>query len=372
MILLACVSLAAWVYLCSAHGRFWSAGPMLSAVASRGDDPSVTVVIPARNEALVLARCLASLLAQDYGGPLKVVLVDDCSVDGTGDVARSFADPRLLVVDGLARPGGWSGKLWAVSQGLQHAGGSTYVFLTDADIQHEPAHLATLVAKAERDRLDLVSEMVRLRCDSPAERLLVPAFVFFFQLLYPFARVNAPANRLAAAAGGTMLLRATALARIGGIASIRAALIDDVALAAAIKRDGRIWLGHSGLATSVRPYPDAAAVWQMVARTAYVQLRYSPLLLLGTVLGMGVVWVAPVLTLLLGVGLARWVGLAAFALSTASYVPTLRRFRLSPLRALLLPVIGIFYTAATLGSAVDHYRGRGVVWKQRSYQKVAP
>ena len=372
MIVLACVSLAAWVYLWGAHGRFWSTGPVLSAVASRSDDPSVTVIIPARDEAPVLSQCLASLLAQDYGGPLRVVLVDDCSVDGTGDVARAFADPRLLVVDGLARPSGWSGKLWAVAQGLQQAGQPAYIFLTDADIQHEPGHLAALVGKAERDRLDLVSEMVQLRCDSSAERLLVPAFVFFFQLLYPFAWVNAPARRLAAAAGGTMLLRTTALGRIGGIASIRDALIDDVALAAAVKREGRIWLGHSRLATSVRPYPDAAAVWQMVARTAYVQLRYSPWLLLGTVFGMGIVWVAPALTLLTGSVMTRSVGLAAFALSTASYVPTLRRFRLSPLRALLLPFIGIFYTAATIGSAIDHYRGRGVIWKQRSYQRVAP
>ena len=215
MIVLAGVSLACWLYLSGARGRFWSAGPILSAVASRTGGPSVTVVVPARNEASVLSQCLASLLAQDYGGPLKIVLVDDCSVDGTGDVARAFQDSRLLVVDGQARPSGWSGKLWAVSQGLQHAENSAYVFLTDADIQHEPAHLATLVIKAERDRLDLVSEMVQLRCDSPAERLLVPAFVFFFQLLYPFARVNAPGHRLAAAAGGTMQLRATVWASSG-------------------------------------------------------------------------------------------------------------------------------------------------------------
>ncbi len=371
MIVLACVSLICWLYLLVAHGRFWSAGPVLSAAANRADYPSVTIVIPARNEAPVLAQCLASLLAQHYAGALRVVLVDDCSVDGTGEVARAFQDPRLLVIDGQARPSGWSGKLWAVSQGLQHMGNAAYVLLTDADIEHEPAHLATLVSKAERDNLDLVSEMVRLRCDSQAERLLVPAFVFFFQLLYPFAWVNTPRYRLAAAAGGTMLLRATVLTRIGGIDSIRNALIDDVTLAAAVKRGGQIWLGHSNLATSVRPYPHVADVWRMVARTAYVQLRYSPLLLLGTVLGMGIVWIIPLLMLLLGSGVTRWIGLSAFAISTASYIPTLHRFRLSPLRALLLPIIGIFYTAATIGSAVSHYRGRGVVWKQRSYQRTA-
>ena len=372
MIVLACVSFTVWLYLLGAHGRFWSAGPVLPAVVSRPTDPTVTVIVPARNEGPVLARCLASLMRQDYAGPFKIVLVDDCSSDDTRDVARSCHDPRLLVIDGLERPGGWSGKLWAVSQGLQHAGDAAYVFLTDADVDHDPAHLASLISKAERDHLDLVSEMVQLRCDRPAERVLVPPFVFFFQLLYPFARVNAPNRRVAAAAGGTMLLRATALARIGGIASIRDALIDDVALAAAIKRGGSIWLGHSALATSVRPYPGAADIWRMVARTAYVQLRQSPAVLLGTVLGMGVVWVAPTVTLLLGSGLARWLGLATIAMSSASYVPTLRRFRLSWLRALLLPVIGVFYTAATIGSARDHYRGRGVVWKQRSYQRLAP
>ena len=370
MIVLSCLAFITWLYLVGAHGRFWSAGPMLPSVTSRAGDPDVAVVIPARNEAPVLARCLASLLAQDYAGRLRIVLVDDCSVDGTGDVARTFQDPRLIIVSGLTRPGGWSGKLWAVSQGLQHVGDAAYVLLTDADIHHEPTHLATLVSKAERDRLDLVSEMVELRCASAAERMLVPAFVFFFQLLYPFARVNTPRCRLAAAAGGTMLVRATALARIGGINSIRDALIDDVMLAAAVKRGGPIWLGHSALATSLRPYPHAADIWRMISRTAYVQLRYSPILLLGTITGMGVVWVLPVLMLLLGTGVSRWVAIVAFAISVASYVPTLSRFRLSPLRALLLPAIGVFYTAATIGSAVDHYRGRGVVWKQRSYQRM--
>ena len=372
MIVLACVSLILWIYLAGAHGRFWSAGPTLPFAASRVGDPSVTVVIPARNEAPVLAKCLASLLAQDYAGSLRIVLVDDCSVDGTGDVARAFRDPRLLVISGLARPSGWSGKLWAVSQGLQHAGDAAYVLLTDADIQHEPAHLATLISKAERDRLDLVSEMVQLRCDSTAERLLVPAFVFFFQLLYPFARVNTPRHRLAAAAGGTMLVRAAALARIGGIISIRDALIDDVTLAAEVKRGRSMWLGHSCLATSVRPYPHAADIWRMVARTAYVQLRFSPALLLGTVVGMGVVWVVPALTALFDSGVTRWIGVAAFTISVSSYLPTLHRFRLSPLRALLLPGVGAFYAAATIGSAVDHYRGRGIVWKQRSYQRMTP
>jgi hopene-associated glycosyltransferase HpnB len=228
---------------------------------------------------------------------------------------------------------------------------------------------ATLVEKAERDRLDQVSEMVALNCESAAERALVPAFVFFFQLLYPFARVNRPGARTAAAAGGTVLIRRSALDRIGGIASLRGALIDDVTLATRVKRSGgTIWLGHSMLARSVRPYPGAADVWRMVARTAYVQLRFSPLLLAGTVLGMIVVWIAPVLTLLAGHGPARWIGGAAWLLSAGSFLPTLRRFRLNPAWALLLPLIGLFYTGATIGSAIDHHRGRGVVWKSRAYR----
>jgi len=242
------------------------------------------------------------------------------------------------------------------------------VLLTDADIVHEPTHVATLVAKAERDGLDLVSEMVELRCTTWAERALVPAFVFFFQLLYPFAWVNDPMRSTAAAAGGTILLRRRALDRIGGIEAVRGALIDDVALAAAVKRGGRIWLGHSRLARSVRPYPGAADIWRMVARTAYVQLRFSPVILLGTVLGLALVWLAPPLLVLCGHGAARVLGALAWAVSMASFLPTLRRFGQSPLWALALPAIAGFYLAATIGSAIDHHRGRGVVWKRRAYQ----
>ena len=298
-----------------------------------------------------------------------MILVDDGSTDGTGAIARGIVDARLVVIDGAARPPGWSGKLWAVSQGVAQ-GAAGLVLLTDADIVHEPLHLATLAAKLEADGLDLVSEMVELRCSSLAERALVPAFVFFFQLLYPFARVNDPASRTAAAAGGTILLRRAALERIGGIASLRGALIDDVALAAAIKPGGPVYLGHSGLARSVRPYPGAADIWRMVARTAYVQLRFSPLLLVGTVFGLALVWLAPPALALFGHGAARWMGALAWLGSALSYVPTLLRFRQSPLWALALPGIAVFYLAATIGSAVDHHLGRGVVWKRRAYQGV--
>ena len=365
MVALALLAAACWAYLLTAHGRFWSAGPSLRSSAP-AEAVAVDVVVPARDEAEGVAPCLRSLLAQDYRGPLRIILVDDGSTDGTGAIARAFADARLTVLDGAARPPGWSGKLWAVAQGVA-AGTAPLLLLCDADIIHAPEHVSTLVAQAERGRLDLVSEMVALNCQSPAERALVPAFVFFFQLLYPFARVNDPASRVAAAAGGTVLVRRAALERIGGIASVRGALIDDVALAAAIKRQGSIWLGHSRLARSIRLYPYPGDIWRMVARTAYVQLRFSPALLAGTVAGLALVWLLPPGLALFGQGAARWLGIATWAASAASYLPTLRRFGQSPVWALALPGIALFYMAATLGSALDHHRGRGVVWKRRAY-----
>ena len=403
MTLLALLSLLIWAYLWLAHGRFWSAGPSLSPAAPKAATP-VDIVVPARDEADGIAACLRSLLAQDYPGPVRIILVDDGSTDGTANIARALipshssplpmgegrgegpADepipaatsltqpsPRgrglLEVVQGRPRPAGWSGKQWAVHQGVQRAT-APLLLLCDADIVHDPAHLATLVAKLEADRLDLVSEMVALHCASPAERALVPAFVFFFQLLYPFAAVNNPRRRIAAAAGGTMLVRRAALDQAGGIEALRGKLIDDVALAARIKRRGRIWLGHSQLARSIRPYPHPVDVWRMVARTAYVQLRFSPWLLLGTIAGLALVWLVPPALAVWGHGLARFAGLAAFTAACASYLPTLRRFGLNPGWALLLPAVASFYMAATIGSAVQHHRGQGAVWKRRSYGEV--
>lgn len=368
MITVAALALLAWAYLLLWHGRFWQAGPTLSP-ARPERAAAVDVVVPARNEADGIEAALRSLLAQSYAGTLRVILVDDRSTDGTGEIARGIGDDRLVVVAGAERPAGWSGKLWAVEQGVAQSTAGL-VLLTDADIVHDPAHVATLVAKAERDRLDLVSEMVALRAVSLAERALVPAFVFFFQLLYPFADVNDRARRAAAAAGGTMLVRRSALERIGGIASLRGALIDDVTLAARIKQGGAIYLGHSALARSMRPYPGAADVWRMVARTAYVQLRFSPALLFATVLGLALIWLAPPALMLFGQGASRWLAAAAWAGSAASYVPTLRRFGQSPGWALGLPAIATFYLLATIGSAIDHHRGRGVVWKGRAYRGV--
>jgi hopene-associated glycosyltransferase HpnB len=356
-----------WLYLLFARGQFWQAGPVLP-MRQPAATPPVAIVVPARDEAPTIDAALRSLLAQVYPGPCRVILVDDGSTDGTGDIARRIGDPRLTVLAGGPRAAGWSGKLWAVAQGLDAAEDADLLLLTDADILHDPGHLSALVAQAQDADLDLVSEMVTLSCDSLAERALVPAFVFFFQLLYPFAWVNDPLRGTAAAAGGTILLRRRALRRIGGIAAVRGALIDDVALAAAVKRGGRIWLGHAALARSVRPYPAFADIWRMIARTAYVQLHYSPLLLLGTVLGMGLVYLLPPLAVVFGHGSVRWLGLAAWAMMAAAYLPTLRRFGRTAAWAVALPAVAAFYLAATVGSAVNHYRGRGVAWKGRAYQ----
>jgi hopene-associated glycosyltransferase HpnB len=363
---LALLALACWVYLLAGHGRFWQSGPSL-APAHPASSPAVDVVVPARDEAEGVGQCLRSLLSQDYSGDLRIILVDDGSSDGTGAIARGLADPRLTVIDGQPRPAGWSGKLWAVSQGVARTS-APYVLLCDADIVHDPAHIATLVAQAERGGLDLVSEMVALNCASWAERALVPAFVFFFQLLYPFQWVNDPLRKTAAAAGGTVLLHRRALERIGGIEAVRGALIDDVALATVVKRGGPIWLGHSRLARSIRPYPHPGDIWRMVARTAYVQLRFSPALLIATIFGLALVWLVPPAAALFGHGLVRWAGLAAWIGAAASYMPTLRRFHQSLAWAVVLPLVAVFYMAATIGSAVDHHRGRGVTWKRRAYQ----
>ena len=368
MTTIAAVSLCIWLYLLAAHGRFWQAGPELAPARPRVA-PSVAVVVPARDEASTIDAVLRSLLAQDYAGPFRVILVDDGSSDGTGDIAGAIADPRMTVVYGEPPPVGWSGKLWAIVQGLDQAD-AELVLLTDADIVHAPYHLATLAAQLERGGCDMVSEMVTLACDSLAERALVPAFVYFFQLLYPFAWVNDPLRATAAAAGGTVLLRRAALQRIGGIGALRDALIDDVALARLVKRGGRIWLGHSALARSIRPYPAFADIFRMIERTAYVQLRFSPLLLLVTVLAMALVFIVPPVEALTSHGAARWLGWIAWAAMAASYAPTLRRYRRSLLWAPLLPAIAAFYLAATIASAIDHHLGRGVMWKRRAYQGI--
>jgi hopene-associated glycosyltransferase HpnB len=362
------LSLVIWLYLVLLHGRFWSSGPQLRAATKTdpADLPDIDIIVPARDEAETIGPVIASLAAQDYPGNFRVILVDDNSTDGTAAAAGS--SPRLRILRGQPKPGGWSGKLWAVAQGVA-ASSAEVLLLTDADIVHDPGHLSALVTRLREPRVELVSEMVRLNCTSFAELALVPAFVYFFQMLYPFASVNNPRSRVAAGAGGTMLVRRAALEKIGGIEAIKDALIDDVTLARAIKRVGPIYLGHSGLATSIRPYPHFSDIWNMVARTAFTQLRYSLTLLLLTLLGLTLVWLVPAGALLFGSGWIRACGAATCLLAAASFLPTLMRYNRSPLWALALPLIGLFYMAATVGSALRHWFGTGSQWKNRAYGK---
>lgn len=366
--MIAAVAVLAWAWLLFCHGRFWHSGPELAPARPRRF-PSVAVIVPARDEAETIAASITSLLAQQYDGPLRVTLVDDASSDATAAIAAGLPDPagRLTILHAPPRPEGWAGKLWAVSRGVAASEGEL-LLLTDADIAHDPRHVATLVAKLDASGADMVSEMVRLRCQSLAERALVPAFVYFFQLLYPFAWVNDTQRATAAAAGGTVLIRAPALARIGGIAAIRGALIDDCALAARVKRGGRVWLGHSGLARSLRPYPGAGDIWRMIARSAYVQLGRSPVMLLACVAGLALLFLAPPLYALAGAGWRQWAGGLAWAAMALSLVPTLARYRQSRAWGVALPAIAGFYIAATLASALDHHLGRGVRWKARAYE----
>jgi hopene-associated glycosyltransferase HpnB len=361
--MIALLSLLVWLYLVLAKGRFWSSGPELQP-AQPGECPEVDVIVPARDEAETIGPVIASLVTQDYAGTFRVTLIDDNSTDGTA--ASAGTDPNLRVLRGQPKPPGWSGKLWAVSQGVAASSAPVLLF-TDADIVHDARHLSSLVARLLQPRVEMVSEMVRLNCSSFAERALVPAFVYFFQMLYPFASVNNPRSRVAAAAGGTVLVRREALERIGGIEAIKDALIDDVTLAKAIKKVGPIYLGHSGLATSIRRYPHFGDIWQMVSRTAFTQLRYAFAILLLTLLGLTLVWLVPPWAILFGTGWSFACGLAAFLLAILSYLPTLRRYGRNPLWSLALPLIAVFYMAATVGSALNHWFGGGSRWKSRSY-----
>ncbi len=371
------VALAVWLWLFLFRNGFWRADQRLSPLASPGAAPAVAAVIPARNEAAHVGQAVAALLAQDYSGSFRLVVVDDGSDDGTTDVALAAAagDHRLEVVSGRPPPTGWTGKMWAVSQGIEHADGAVpdaaYMLLTDADIALAPDELSRLVAKAESGGLDLVSLMVRLNCTAMWERLLVPAFIFFFQKLYPFAAVNDPASRIAAAAGGCMLVRSKALARIGGIAAIRDRIIDDCALAEAVKPGGPIWLGLADRTCSLRAYDGLAGIWHMVVRTAYVQLDHSLSKLAATVIAMMLVYLAPPAAVLAGAvvgdGATLAAGAAAWGLMAVCYRPTLVDYGLWWPRALLLPVAALLYVCMTVDSARRFHSGSGAAWKGRSY-----
>ncbi len=363
-------SLAVWLYLLSARGGFWRMRPDIPGRALRTPAPSVTAVVPARNEADVVGRAVGSLAAQRYSGEFHLTLVDDASQDGTASLALQAA-PQLRLVTARPLPPGWTGKMWAVAEGVR-AVASDYLLLTDADIVHPPEHLAELVARAEDGGYDLVSFMVRLQCRSLAEQTLIPAFVFFFFLLYPPAWIRDPRCRTAGAAGGCILVRRSALERIGGIASIRGELIDDCALARAVKRSGgRVWLGLSDTAASIRQYRTFGEIGQMISRTAYTQLGHSPMLLAGTAAGLAVTYLAPPLLTLAGPhGAASGMGALAWLLMTAAYWPSVRYAKRHWFWAPLLPLIALFYLGATLHSAFAHVRGRGGMWKGRA-QSVA-
>jgi hopene-associated glycosyltransferase HpnB len=373
MWLLGALTFLIWLYLWLRHGGFWrtTISPL---PALPKDWPGVVAVIPARNEAEGIGRTVGSLLGQDYRGRVSVVVVDDESTDGTAEVARHAAaainaSHRLLVVSGTPTPAGWVGKMWAVAQGLEKAKeldpSARYVLLTDGDIHHSDRNIAHLVARAEAGALDLTSLMVRLRCISIAEQALIPAFVFFFQMLYPFPWVNDPANKTAGAAGGCMLVRCAALERIGGIAAIKNALIDDCALAAAMKRNGPIYLSLTNEAESLRIYGDLSEVWNMIARSAYTQLNYSPLLLTGTVLGLCLTFLVPPLLSIFGHGMAAIFGLIAWIIMALCYSPMLRFYNRPLWWAPLLPAVALVYLGATLDSALRHMRGKGGAWKGR-------
>lgn len=368
---LAALSLAIWVYLLLGRGFFWRAR-VAPPAAPPPRWPSVAAVVPARNEAALVGEAVASVLAQDYPGNFRVVLVDDHSSDGTADSARAAAartggSARLAIVGARPLPPGWTGKLWALAEGVRSLGGDApeLLLFTDADIAHHPGNLRELVARLEAERRDLASLMVLLRCRSVAERFLIPAFVFFFAMLYPFAWSNDPQQRTAAAAGGCVLVRRSAYERIGGFATIRGALIDDCALAGAVKRSGgAIWLGLTRETRSLRAYPRLADVWEMVARTAYTQLRHSPALLAGTVAGLGITYLVPPVLVLCGGATASLAG-TAWTIMTLAYAPMLRFYGRSVLWAPVLPVVALVYLAATVDSARRHWRGKGGEWKGR-------
>jgi hopene-associated glycosyltransferase HpnB len=360
-------SLAIWLVMLFGRAFFWLVRERDESPSREPQRwPSVAAIIPARNEADVVTRSIGSLLAQDYPGPFRVILVDDQSSDDTALKARTLADERLDVVQGAPHPAGWTGKLFAVSQGVARAGTDPdYLLLTDADIAHAPDNLRRLVARAEEGRYSLVSLMAKLHCETFAEHFLVPAFVFFFDMLFPFGRVNNPQSRVAAAAGGCMLVRRQALASAGGIESIRSEIIDDCALARRLKQQGPIWLGFTERAVSLRPYSKIADIRAMVARSAFAQLDYSPVILAGTVVGMLLLYVVPIAGLAFG-GMSALFGAFAWAAMTVAFQPMLHFYRRSPFWGLALPVIGVFYAAFTIDSAVQHWRGRGGMWKGRA------
>jgi hopene-associated glycosyltransferase HpnB len=370
----AALPLLIWLYLLIARGGFWRVRRQFNDVSKPAPPRSLVAVIPARDEAHVIGRAVESLLEQRFAGSIHVVVVDDGSSDDTAGAAlagarAADASARLSVLKGAPLAPGWTGKLWAMSQGITFAAARRpdYVLLTDADIHHDPENVATLVANAETNGLDLVSYMVKLSVGSFAEKCLIPAFVFFFFELYPPAWIASRRSRVAGAAGGCMLVRPQALDRICGLQSIRSEIIDDCALARAVKGSGgAVWLGLTRTARSLRSYGTFREIGRLVSRTAFNQLRHSYGLLALTIIGLAVTYLAPPLLLLTDDRVSITLGAVAWALMSVGYYPMVRFYGLSPIWSLSLPAVALFYGGATVHSAVQYGLGRGGHWKGRA------
>lgn len=376
-LILSVVSLLIWIVLTFLRGAFWQLLAFDDDIAKQESLPRwprVVTIVPARNEAETIARTVESLLKQDYAGELRVVVVDDHSEDGTGALAREAAgragaSERVLILQGAALENGWTGKLMAMQQGVESGAAreADYFWFTDADIEHAPDTLRRVVQRAEKDKLDLVSLMALSQVNSLAERLMIPPFLYFFLKLYPPSWTASRKRKTAGAAGGCILLKRAALERIGGLAAIRGEVIDDCTLARAVKRTGGgIWLGLTRQSVSLRTYTSFMEIQDLIARTAFTQLGYSSLLLAGTLLGMFITYLLPVIFTFSAQPVVWRLGLAAWAMMAITYLPTVRFYRISPLWAAALPVAAAFYTYATWLSALRYWLGRGGQWKGRA------
>lgn len=372
--LIAAIPLAIWLYLTFLRGNFWRLEEDNLEPKPPEKWPHVVAIVPARNEAATIACAVTSLLGQEYPGKFEIIIVDDHSDDGTAALARKAAEEvgsaaRITVHAASELPPGWTGKLWALNEGISARSGNApdFFWFTDADIVHAPGTLRRLISRAEAESLDLASLMVLLQAKTFPEKLLIPPFLYFFLMLYPPRWIADPQKRTAGAAGGCILLRRAALERIGGLASIRNEVIDDCALARAVKSTGgKIWMGVTRECVSLREYKTSAEIRDLIARTAFTQLRYSSLLLVGTLLGLFVTYWLPWILFFAGEDPAWLLGSTAASLMTVTFLFTVKFYNRSALWALTLPFAAAFYGYATSLSAVRYWLGRGTQWKGRS------